>query len=859
MKPLEIIVWLTGFDRGRLPPDASPEFTWTHPVQSWGLFVYLLVAAALAYFVFFLYRLEQQSVPRRVKALLVGMRIFVVLLLALIFLGPAITYNEERSLAPYVALLRDASQSMNSDDRYLADEDAHRVESVTDLSPEDVSRTDLVNLLLQRNEGKLLSYLEQESNLQVSDFSVDMIDATWLGGEEEEGETEGQEAATVDQAIRLAPLQSEGRGTDIYRALREAMTLDPLAAIILFTDGQDTRPETNPLDLVDPTLEGEVPPVFVIGVGDPTPPRDVRVTAVRADRTAYPGNPFPIDFILHTSGIETDSLLVELIEFDVNSEGEVVGAEVEGAGRAVAQKNFDLSDGNTLQFEYVSHEPGDYAYTVRVAPLEFERDVENNQFQNPARVTVREEKDRVLLVAGSPTWEYRFATQLLMLDPSVHVNCWLQTLDPDMPQEGNEPLLTEFPSTKRALFGNGTEEEPGYSAILLFDPDPRDFDDQWMSLLKEFVSDRAGGVLYMAGPKYSGLFLMSPRTAPLSSMLPIRVGDLANTELGARFGTNTRSWDLQVVEKNLDEPIMAFFPQRERSLAIWNRMPGPYWSFPATDTKPGSRILIDQSDPDLQQAKRPLLVTGRYGAGRTVYTGFNGTWRWRSPLRIEDSEGNARWVDGSRLYKRFWLQTVSYLIEGRLQEGKRRGWIRTDRDQYEVGERVAVTAQLYDAVQEPLVVAGDLEASLQSPDGSETEVTFSAIPNQPGGYQMVLAARRSGYHRLEIRLPGGADGASALEQPVVYAEFTVTLPALELQQPELDKAMLRQLAEMSGGAYLEVDEFDQLLDKIKTKISPQSIIVPGTTEPLWDTSNILLLAVGLLSVEWLVRKAYKML
>ena len=80
---------------------------------------------------------------------------------------------------------------------------------------------------------------------------------------------------------------------------------------------------------------------------------------------------------------------------------------------------------------------------------------------------------------------------------------------------------------------------------------------------------------------------------------------------------------------------------------------------------------------------------------------------------------------------------------------------------------------------------------------------------------------------------------------------------MEFNQPELDKSMLRQLAEMSGGAYLEIDEFDQLIDLIK--INRQSIIVPGTARPLWDTANILLLILGFLAVEWLVRKAYKLL
>ena len=58
---------------------------------------------------------------------------------------------------------------------------------------------------------------------------------------------------------------------------------------------------------------------------------------------------------------------------------------------------------------------------------------------------------------------------------------------------------------------------------------------------------------------------------------------------------------------------------------------------------------------------RPLLVSGQYGGGRTIFFGFDGTWRWRPAGR------NAEY------FNRFWLQTVRFLVEGRA--------VLADRDQ----------------------------------------------------------------------------------------------------------------------------------------------------------------------------------
>jgi hypothetical protein len=75
----------------------------------------------------------------------------------------------------------------------------------------------------------------------------------------------------------------------------------------------------------------------------------------------------------------------------------------------------------------------------------------------------------------------------------------------------------------------------------------------------------------------------------------------------------------------------------------------------------------------------------------------------------------------------------------------------------------------------------------------------------------------------------------------------------ERAQPEADYEGLKQLAERSGGAFhLATDD----LGVLARSIPDRSVDVPDDVEEsLWDTRLALLLFVGLITTEWIIRKA----
>ena len=171
-----------------------------------------------------------------------------------------------------------------------------------------------------------------------------------------------------------------------------------------------------------------------------------------------------------------------------------------------------------VDFSHVLREPGQYVYTLKAAELERETDVEDN-VRTSAVLKVVDEKVRVLLVAGLPSWDYQQVQRLLQRDPSIRLSCWLQSMDEERQQEGDEPI-TDLPRTLAEL-GN-------YNVIILIDPNPEEFDEAWIDALQQFCRNKAGGVLYMAGPQYTSEFITMNRPRGFLELLPVKFGDAAS-------------------------------------------------------------------------------------------------------------------------------------------------------------------------------------------------------------------------------------------------------------------------------------------------------------------------------------------
>jgi hypothetical protein len=195
---------------------------------------------------------------------------------------------------------------------------------------------------------------------------------------------------------------------------------------------------------------------------------------------------------------------------------------------------------------------------------------------------------------------------------------------------------------------------------------------------------------------------------------------------------------------------------------------------------------------------------------------------------------------------------IRYLVEGRSAASQGRGVMETDRESYTIGDRVTVYARrLKDATYE-LINDPEVTALMRTAGGDAQPITLKAIPGQPGNYSATFSARRSGLHKIAI------DQVSpTTEETPPSAAFRVALPQLEAKETWLNKPLLKEIAEASDGAYYELDELDDLLEDLPDR--KQKIRVRAEPIPLWDNNRVLLLLVGLLCVEWALRKKHRLM
>ncbi len=822
----ELLIKLLGKDSDALPEGAETSLVLTNAPTSWQVFLLLAVIAGMLFAVVYLYRKEQGNVPSRWRLILATVRSLAVLCLLLIFLGPALGVNIRQTLEPYVIVLADDSHSMAMIDRYR---DARALKSVSaftgrgevDLKSKPPTRIELVNELFQRDEGAFVKSMAKKGKVQVMSFADRLRLREAVGAARDQQLPGNQE---VERGGPIPPLSGKGPATNIGRALRESVQSvagNKIAAVVLISDGRDTGNQ-DAHGIADEFRKRGIP-IFTVPVGDPSEPKNLRVTEMWAPESVPQQDPFIVQAQLQSRNLDAGRIQVELLERLKDDAAE---------GTVVARKAVTLSpDQRTFSLSF-SHKPtkaGTFVYTVRAPVLEEELLSTDNERQ--AVVRVLDQKARILLIAGAPSWDYRMVRNLLVRDKTVDVSCWLQAMDTNLKQDGNTKI-DRLPRDAKDLFA--------YDGIIFMDPNPNEFGEAWVEMIKKFAGKHGGGIFWQAGPKFTAQFLQSIRGAGIREVVPVRIAEGASAYQVSLRRTWTKEWPLRLRGSGVDHPMLILDRDPKMNIKLWERMPGTYWTFRVEGAKPGAKVLLEHTNPayNTVDGAMPLLVSHQYGPGRVLFLGFGDTWRWRRA--------------GEEHFDRFWVQAVRELASGRHMRGRSRGQIMTDRDRYGLGERVQVTGRLYDGNYEPLL-RESVEARVLAKDNEEEKIVLQPLPGRPGTYEATLTARYLGTNEIVLQMPatGGFEGEK------LSRRFAVEVPNIEAAEPQLNRLFLEQVAEQSGGAVVPLEEAANLADKIPNR--RESLVVKAKPIDLWDNWPVLVALIILLGFEWAMRKRFHLL
>lgn len=799
---------LIGKDIPDLPEGGRRYLEWAGVPRGEGLLFLILFFLALLVATAVLYRREGRG-PRWQKFVLGGLRVLVIVAGFLVILEPRLAVETSKTLDSVTVVLIDQSLSMTIKDRLAKDELKRALAAASKVEESKLalkSRAELLEAILANEDLALLKRLGEQNTLEVYGFSRSLRPI--------EPDDQGR--------VKLKP---DGQATDLSGAVRGALEEaagKTIAGIVVISDGKVNAGE-HPSAVAGLLKERGIP-IYAFGLGNPDPPKNIKVLGLRLPPRVYKKDAVLIQGQVGATGYAGEKLKV------------VLERQKQGSAEAptiVQQKDIAVTSDEfegKVEFEITPKEAGEFIFTLSIPVQADELLDTDNSDDKP--MAVIDANTRVLLIAGGPSFEYRFLRSLLERERSMKLSCWLQSADLDFPQDGNIPIR-ELPRTREELFQ--------YNVIVMIDPREDSFDVGLLGLLRDFVGDNGGGLCYVAGDKNTTALLRNPMFQPLRMMLPIDA-DLDKAEIMTDPGRAfVERWGMSLTAEGEDHEFMRLSSAAAINRGLWERLPGFFWHYPVRKETPEAAVLLRSKDPTRASSSGQsiLLSTRFFGPGRTVFAAFDSTWRWRAVAR--------------RAYEHYWIQLIRYLAKGQFNSGQRRVDLQLNKEKYALGDVITAKVKVLDKAFKPMAGAR-LTGLARSADGDEFEVRFKPDPARAGSYLGQFVPPKSSAFSITVSAPDLALGTGKPVQ--VSKQVRVSLPRVEFDDPRLDAGLLRETAEASGGAYIPLKELAGLPDKIPPK--RETLTIAGNPIPLWDTRLTLILMVLLLSLEWVVRKRVRM-
>lgn len=524
-------------------------------------------------------------------------------------------------------------------------------------------------------------------------------------------------------------------GTDLNGALTKVLEQQAhLKTLVLATDG-DWNTGGGPSQ-AGTQLRMRSVPVIALPVGAETKLPDVQVVSFDVPTFGVEGKPLRVPFVIDSSLPREQFVTVEV----KTSTGETLTKELTLPPMGRVQESIVWRPAGT----------GDVTLTLMVPRVEGERFPDNNSMQAP--VSIRKEELRVLIIESLPRWEYRYMRNAMERDPGVEVNTLL--FHPGLEKIGQgRGYLDAFPKT---------EDLSKYDVIFLGDVGIQSgmLTREQAEELKRLVRDQASGLVFLPGFQghQSSLALDD---SPLADLYPVLLDPAQPKGWGSatpgRFAL-TDSGQRSLLTKLEDTD--------EASARVWSTLPGFQWYAPALRAKAGSEVLATHSSESSRFGRVPLLVSKTFGAGKILFMGSDGAWRWRRG--VED-----------KYHYRFWGQVVRWMAYQRNMAagGNLRLFYSPDRPR--TGDVLTLNANALSTTGEPLrdalvtvqvaAPSGKTSSIRLLPAGEEAYGLFTGTfsPTEPGEHKVRLLCPDSG-PPLDTTLSIQGTSREKLGQPARY-------------------------------------------------------------------------------------------
>lgn len=784
-----------------------------------GLLAALSVAGGIACLVgiVYLYRKEGREIGPIARASLAGLRLFVLMAVCFMLFELVVVITKREQIPSHLLVLMDTSQSLDLSDPYpneaLAGAAARGVQLSTKDGRPDVDALRKTNRLklAQRALSGVLPKLGQGRVVTSYAFTDKLQPLT------------GKK--------KLASQKPTGVATNVGDAISGALAAhrgQPMAGILLVTDGRTNAGEDPRKAAAQAAKDGV--PIVSLAVGTVDGPRNASLVDIEASPIVFLRDPSEISVLVASRGLNDATASVTLEQRAPGGEWREVAREVITLGQdsVVKRTVFTFTPDAVGQIDFRAH-VGD------VGP-------ELTEADNTDVVTIKVVRQtiRVLLIAGYPGPEVQFLRNTLLRDSALEFASWLQSAGEGYEHIGHRPV--------RRLPAN-QQELDHFDVVILFDPDMRQLGPAFPEMITKFVGEAGGGLIYVAG-ELNSQNLFSPDSAEGAApgaldnswikILPVvRDPKLYQSAADVRLGSKD-TYNMELTQEGAADPIFRFDADPSRNRDVFRSLPGMYWHFPVTRAKSGATVLARHGDPRMRNSfgRHVLLAMQLYGPGRSVFLGFDSTYRWRY-LHEEYFDG-------------FWARLIDRVGRSKVLGGRYPFTLATDKNVYRTGDRVTLRAQVIGSQQETAML-GELRGEVEFGGDATIPLTLEPVADEPGALEATFVATDPGAYTVRV-VPTAVEGADASLRPATL-NFRVEPPRQEYDNPTLDLPLLNDVARVTGGKVFTLANASSIPSAFKVREVER---VLEFRDEVWDAPLLFGAVIILLTVEWLLRKKFRM-
>ncbi len=600
----------------------------------------------------------------------------------------------------------------------------------------------------------------------------------------------------LDQLTAGAP--ATRIGDSLKEVLADASTL-PIGAVVLLSDGADNSGGIDLETISD--IKRQRIPVHTIGFGREKMERDIELTDVQ----------------LPVRSLAKSRLEAQVSFRQAGFRGDKAHLAVRESGKVLAARDIVLKGDGAVQTEAVLFNAGDAGVKnleFTVDPLQNETNRNNN---TQTRVlNVDSARPRILYMEGEPRWDFKFIRRAVEDDKNIGMYSIVRTTQNKaltLTADDKHPELKDgFPVKVEDLFD--------FQGLVLGSVEASYFTPAQQDLIQQFVDRRGGGLLFLGGR--TALAEGAYDKPPFDDLLPVHLPNHKNT-----FHREPATPEL--TSSGRDSLICRIEEDPEANFNRWKKLPYLMDYQDAGTAKPGATILANMTAAG---RTLPLLVTQKYGRGRTAVFATGGDWRWQMLQPLQDMS-----------HEIFWRQLLRWLVS----DTPTRVVASTPRPVLEDNGRVHLRAEVRDTTYLPTSDA-EVQARVVGPDGATQTVDLHPDSVEQGVYTADWEADHPGSYVSEVV---ARRGQQELGRGVVT--FRRENGVAENFHLEQNRELLEKLSSQTGGRYYRPNEVSRLGQDISYSEAGISV---RETKDLWDMPAVFFVALLLCCAEWLLRRRW---